>query len=137
MSFLIDKSEQNIKSADLLIINKHFASSVHCSYYCCIQLMLHILRTDFNKTEEEIDIESKKGSKDESGFHNWLQNIILREFFIRDFNLGRDFNNYIGSLKGARIKADYKNIYIEQRHAALALQHAKEINKILKEKFTI
>jgi len=114
-----------------------FASSVHCSYYSCIQKMLHILRSDFKKTEEEIDSESKLGSKDESGFHNWLINLFTREFFTRNFVEGREFSNFIGQLKGFRIKSDYKNDKINPTIAKNSLDLANQINGILTDNFTI
>ena len=137
MSALKEKSEQNLKSADLLVLNKLFSPSVHCSYYSCVQLMLHILRSDLGKSDKDVDDESYKGSKDENGFHNWLQNLISREFFSRHYMLGRDFNNFIGSLKGTRIKADYKNIEIKEAQAKQAFQYAQKISEILNEKFIV
>lgn len=136
MSELKLKSSENFKSSDILIKQRLFASSVHCSYYSCIQNMLHILRSDFKKTEEQIDSESKAGSQDESGFHNWIINFFIREFFIRNHRDGREFSNFIGQLKGFRIKSDYKNSKINPTIAKDSLALANQINSILTDNFT-
>ena len=131
------KSESNIKGAELLIRNSLYSSSVHCSYYSNVQLMLHILFTDFNKSEDEIESESKQGSIDEKGYHNWLKNTITRELFMKDAMIVRDFNNFFGQLKALRVKADYKNSIINKNKASDAVGFSKSINEILKEKFTV
>ncbi len=131
------KAEQNKKSADLLIKNSNYSSSVHCSYYCNIQLMLHILLTDFGKTQREIDNESKRGSIDEKGFHNWLKNTITRELMNRNFMIVRDFNNFFGQLKSLRISADYKNVLIIEQRAKNGLLLSNNITEILEERFTL
>lgn len=131
------KSSQNQKSAGTLINNKLHSSSVHCSYYSNIQLMLHIMSKDFSKTDTEIDAESMQGSKDEKGYHNWLKNTITRELVIRDFMSVRDFNNFFGQLKKLRIQSDYKNCVILESKAKNGLDLSKKIISILEEKFTI
>ncbi len=131
------KSEKNIRGAGLLIKNSFPSASVHCSYYSTIQLMLHILLIDFNKSEDEIENEAKLDSKDENGYHNWLKNLITRELVKRDFMIIRDYNNFFGKLKSLRIRADYKNIIITENRALDALDLSKKINTILAEKFRI
>lgn len=131
------KSKQNNKSAELLIKNFNYSSSVHCSYYSNIQLMLHILLIDFRKTETEIDTQSRQGSIDEGGYHNWLKNTITRELFTRNFQLVSDFNNFFGQLKGLRIRADYKNTEIIEQRAKNGLDLSNSIIEILTEEFKI
>jgi len=131
------KSKNNIKGAELLIRNSLYSSSVHCSYYSNVQLMLHVLFTDFNKSENEIESESKQSSIDEKGYHNWLKNTITRELITRDFMIVRDFNNLFGQLKALRVKGDYKNIIISKNKAVDAVGFSKNINEILEEKFTV
>jgi len=137
MTYFKAKSESNLKSAGILISNNHHASSVHCSYYSCVQLILHIFINDFKKTEDQINQESQLGSKNENGYHNWIRNQILREFFTRDYNAGTDFNKFIGNLMNARVKADYKNISIEAKHSKQALSYANTIIELLKESFAV
>jgi len=131
------KSEKNIKSAELLIRNSLCSSSVHCSYYSNVQLMLHILFTDLGKTEIEIENDAKQGSIDEKGYHNWLKNTITRELVERDFMIVRDFNNFFGQLKALRVKGDYKNSIINKNKATDAVCFSISINEILEEKFSV
>ncbi|MBE7661510.1 hypothetical protein [Tenacibaculum finnmarkense] len=137
MSNWKEKSTQNQKSAGTLINNKLYSPSIHCSYYSNIQLMLHILLNDFEKSEARIDAESQQGSIDEKGFHNWLKNIITRELFGRDFMSVRDFNNFFGQLKSLRIKSDYKNMLIIESRAKNGLDLSKKIISILEDKFEV
>ncbi len=137
MSYWKQKSKANIKGAELLVKKSLFSSSVHCSYYSNVQLMLHILFTDFRKSEEEIESDSKQGSIDEKGFHNWLKNTITRELVLKDFMITRDFNNFFGQLKALRVRADYKNSIITRNKAKEAIIFSENINNILEEKFRI
>lgn len=135
MNHLKSKSDCNINSASSLITNSLYASSVHCSYYSCVQLMLHILRSDFGKTDVIIDSESKIGSKNNRGFHNWLINIIRKEYMQRNPGDSRLFYSKIGQLKKLRVNADYKNIDVPSATANNALKTAQEINSLLQTNF--
>jgi len=137
--FLLLKSTENINSANLLITNGFAASSIHCSYYSCVQMMLHVLRSDLNKTEEELEILSEKGSRDYHGFHNWLQNVFCEELIRRDKDarIAFDFNTSIGNLKGIRIRSDYRVSGISNKEANKALILAKKINKLIEDKFKL
>jgi hypothetical protein len=137
VSHLKDKSDQNIASAQYLIVKSHYASSVHCSYYSCVQLMLHILGSHFKKTEIDIDNESQLGSKDEGGFHNWLINYIQRQFFLINNKDSREFYTFIGQLKNQRVRSDYRNVEIKPQKATESKSYAEEIIKLLNKNFTI
>ncbi len=134
------KSEENLRLANRIISEKsgHYSTCVHCAYYSCVQLMLHILRSDFNKSDEQIDEESKNGSKKEGGFHNWIINNINQAFFVKDKKYidSRDFADKINALKWLRIKADYKNMEINEKKAKRAVENAGSINLTLKKYFT-
>ncbi len=134
------KSAENLRLANRIISEKngHYSTCVHSAYYSCVQLMLHILRSDFNKSDEEIDEESENGSKIEGGFHNWIISNINRAFFLRDKKYidSRDFADKITDLKKLRIKADYKNIEINEKKAKRAVENAESINLTLKKYFT-
>lgn len=137
MAQLLRKSTLNLKASSLLISNKIFDSSTHCAYYSSVQLMLHILRSEFGKSESDVEKESEKGSKNEKGFYNWLINFYMRELMTKDFMLTRDFNKFVVTLKSGRIKADYKNVEISESVATQNLDLARQINQLLQEKFKI
>jgi hypothetical protein len=137
VSHLKNKSDQNIASAQYLIVKNHYASSVHCSYYSCVQLMLHILRSHFKKEEVDIEKESQVGSSDEGGFHNWLINYIRQQFFLVNNVDCRDFNSLINQLKLKRIKSDYRNAEIKPTEAKESKDYALKIIKLLEKNFMI
>lgn len=137
MSQLLRKSLLNLKASGILISNNIYDSSIHCAYYSCVQLMLHLLRSEFKKSEADVDSESEQGSRNEKGFHNWLTNFYIKELMKKDFMLTRDFNKFVIALKSSRVKADYKNIEIKENIAKQNLDLAKQINQLLQENFQI
>lgn len=115
--------------------NGYFEATVHCAYYCCVQLMLHILRADFGKSDKLVDKESRKGSRIAGGFHNWLLKQILKDLIIRNPESGKMFNSTIGALKKMRIKADYKNLPVDADNAGVSIQLAEKILDHLNNEF--
>jgi uncharacterized protein (UPF0332 family) len=51
------KSEESLKAAVVLINNKLFNSSVHCSYYACVQLLNYILEYSENSNVSTLRIQ--------------------------------------------------------------------------------
>jgi len=137
MSILIAKSDENIDASNKLIKASLFSSSVHCSYYGCAQLMLHLLRSHFGKTELEISKEGRMGAKDYKGFHQWLQNVIFEEFARLNNVDAAKFNSKIRSLCAARVKADYKVEEIIDKEALKAYDMSVEAKKLLTKNFVL
>tara|TARA_R110000868_G_scaffold410496_2_gene698666 strand:+ start:397 stop:810 length:414 start_codon:yes stop_codon:yes gene_type:complete len=137
MTQLLRKSNLNLKASSILISNNIFDSSIHCAYYSTVQLMLHLLRSEFKKSDSDVDSESEQGSRNEKGFHNWLSNFFIKELMKKDFMLTRDFNKFVTTLKSSRVKADYKNLEIKESVAKQNLDLAKQINQLLQENFQI
>ncbi len=137
MSNFKTKYIENKTSATLLYANKKYSSCIHSAYYSNIQLMLHILISDFGKTQQEITTESKQGSIQNKGFHNWLKNEITRALFLRNNHVVRDFNNFFGQLKNLRVTADYKNKLISNSKAKMGIYLSANISEILINEFTI
>lgn len=135
MNNLKYKSECNISSAHLLFSKNFFAPSVHCSYYSCFQLMLHIQRSDFKKSDEEVHTGWENSKK---SMHNWLCNLMKKEFALRSNELSkRKFNKNISILRNLRVLADYENEPIEGYKAIYGINLATGILDQLKEKFSI
>jgi uncharacterized protein (UPF0332 family) len=131
-AFLLSKSSENTTAANKLFSLKLYASTVHCAYYSCVQLMSHILRSDFGTSETEIERESNNISS-----HEWLQTTIATQLLGRNFMLLSDFNTYTVQLKRLRVRADYKNLVIEEKHAKDAIQWACIIHQILNANFRL
>ena len=57
--FLVQKSNENIKAAKLLIDKQMYTASIHCSYYACYQLINFILFNNFKFTKEKLNKEQQ------------------------------------------------------------------------------
>jgi len=129
----IQKSEDSFKATNKLIKYSLYNTSVHCSYYSCIQLSLFIICDKLGIEEEEINNKSQ-----DSGSHNYIINTIsiaIREKLSN--REGRKFSDNISRLKKRRIVADYKTILIDMAEANSLRQLAYDINENLKTTFVI
>lgn len=132
MSFLKEKSGQNVESAKELIVFKYYASSVHCSYYGSLQYMKFALRKSKNITYEKI--ESDCLNYRAGGTHGYMiDNIlsILRPTFedMRDYVY---IKRIIKDLKKFRTDSDYFNIEILLDDAEKSLKFSEEIISSIK-----
>ena len=130
LKFIKDKSEQNYRSAEILS-NKNFASSVHCSYYSSLQLIIYILsneKVNNNLYELFQDECNKLETNNEGGFHNWLYNQFLKLNGLKNFAEFKDIKSSFITLKRLRVNSDYKCIDISKPNASDALKYSKEIN---------
>lgn len=127
----IKKSDDSFKATNKLIKDSLYNTSIHCSYYSCIQLALFIINESFGITLDEIDYEtSSKGS------HNWIINkLSVKLSDIKDRRSARTFSGNLNELKRLRVIADYKQDYISEETAIEVRQSSFEINKFLKETF--
>jgi hypothetical protein len=135
MSEFKAKVEFNEKGADLLIKSYYYAPSVQCSYYQCVQMMLHILYTkmgfDFNSLKTS-------GSDRKEGTHVHATYLIETEL-LKKKDIGKCskddikyFQKHIGELKKLRVKSDYKNEPISQSEATNAQGMAVALNNIIR-----
>ena len=118
---LRSKSEENTKLANLAIQETYYASSIHCSYYACLQLMKHIQRSDFGMTDEEVE-KVKDDIKADS--HIFLINVFKTKLAckqglsrIQQLKNSSDFSESMEKLKKMRVKADYHNLEIKSNEA--------------------
>lgn len=130
---LLDKSEQNKDAAKLLHDEELYCSSVHCSYYSCYQLMIHIIYNVLGYDEQQYteteDIKS-------AGSHNFSMNIIRQEIINSSNSIG-DFNDNFRVLKKYRMKADYQQIKILKADSVLVMQKSDNFKIILKNSFSL
>ena len=130
MSELLLKAKQNYNVAnELLQKTKHFAPVVHCSYYMCIQLMIHcIIKEGLTEDQIKDEIRKKRGAS-----HDYY---ITETFRIltkkRDNAIGFKFNNHIKELKAFREESDYKNIPIDEKKANQSFQTSLVIKDIFR-----
>ncbi len=133
MKILLDKSINSLNASILLKQEEHYASSVHCSYYSCVQLIRHIL---FNKLElDEKSFDNGKNTN-QNGSHNHLLSVLseyLHKSNIDVISLKSDFR----IIKELRKNADYKQIIVFQNDCNNAYNLALRINNSLKTIYSI
>ena len=135
MSKLRQKSDFNIDAAKLLIQEAYFASSVHCSYYSCFQLMKYTIKNFFS-----IDYENQSIRISTSGQHShqYVINYISGELvnFV-GAEESRKFKRTIKDLKQFRLESDYENIEVSYDKGQIALDKANEIRQYLITNFNV
>jgi len=119
-----EKSNQNLLSAGYLIKKKSYCSSVHCSFYSCLQTMFHCLFTKKKITRKEFIAKSKH-----SGVSSHVQasKLIGNEIANNDFKDYKWFQKQFPELKYLREKADYSDEIIVQEEVHDALNKANSI----------
>lgn len=107
MSVYLEKSKSNIDAAEILIkTHKIYIPSIHCSYYSCLQVIIHILyeieKWDYSQIKKECE-------RAEHGSHTTMLNIIKENILSESNNhsLVNAVNTKFGLLKELRQNADY------------------------------
>ncbi|NOQ24641.1 MAG: hypothetical protein GQ564_04695 [Bacteroidales bacterium] len=136
---LKNKSEINCEAAKLLHEKNYYAPSIHCSYYCCLQLMKYSLNSHFKFNESEIGTkvnEYTRNNKD--GSHNFFISFLFKEIKKNSSTrISIDFNNKINALKKFRTKADYDKDDIHFNVSEKALTLSNDIIFLIKKYFKI
>jgi hypothetical protein len=136
MSHLQSKSNDLVKAAALLHNEKLFPAVAHCSYYCCVQQMKHILLHSLHKTERDLmekrikhNRQVRKGA--ELGAHEFLINEIGILIEAKNSADSRTFFNDIGKLKKLRVSADYLDSKFDEKQSHESLRISNKIVPIL------
>jgi hypothetical protein len=126
MNELKYKSSFNSASADLLIEKTYYASSVHCSYYSCLQLAKHILLNTYQIKESTFNSYPE-------GSHEFIKNEISKRISteLNDRKESANFNSLFSLLKKIRKEADYSEIQIDISKANYSVKLSKDLNRIL------
>jgi uncharacterized protein (UPF0332 family) len=128
-SVLLNKSDFNFESANILQKQSKYCSVVHCAYYSSIQLMKYLLLYKAGKTDAMI---IQERSVTGEGSHEYMINTISK--FLKD-NKHPDaviFFKGINDLKKMRVKADYEEIQIDDKIGRNSILLSEQSNKILK-----
>ena len=133
MKILLDKSKYSLQASEFLKNEELFASSVHCAYYSCIQLMRHILFNFLNKDENDFD---NSQSNNKAGSHQNLLNTIIYNFYSNNIN-ANSLKNDFKDIKDLRKNADYKQIVILEKDCKNALNLALKINNTLHQNYNL
>lgn len=101
------KANSNLDSAQILIDNKQYDASIHCSYYAVFQYMKYILA---NLKERALSYEEQDEKRGDS--HDYIIDEIRHR--INPSKKGRDFAQQVRVLKSCRTIADYHLEQISQ-----------------------
>lgn len=133
---LSKKSTENLVASDLLITNKLYASSVHCSYYSMFQHMTCKLIKGKNITLNQFSTNSK--DDEDRASHKYLLDETISfltrkanrlETLERNIKLGQFqiLRRNINGLKTLRVESDYKDITILEEKSKKALKDSQKI----------
>ncbi len=133
MSYLLQKSNQNYKAGlDFCESDKNHCTAVHCAYYSCLQMMIHILITLSGKKEIDIYGSARNDGHSHLYFIREVSNLIEK----RNRSLVMLYNK-INDLKDFRVKSDYKNIQIAKTDSNRAMEMAQIIRDLLTNTFNL
>jgi len=135
MSQLTNKSDINIAAAYELQKQSYYCSSVHCSYYSCMQLIMHILffKMGYNQKQLADDFYSYKKANPQSrgGLHEYYINLVATH--LKNSRLDAIlFNKEMYKLKKTRTDSDYSDLAIGPDESRFSIQKAEDLNKIMK-----
>ncbi|WP_343112962.1 hypothetical protein [Mucilaginibacter sp.] len=138
MSILTTKSQINIASAQDLHNKNYYCSSIHCSYYSCIQNIMHIILFNVGIDNEKLKSDfrdfKKKNPENPGGLHEYYINVTVTYLKSKKLDV-ISFNKEIFKLKKTRTEADYLNIEMGYDDSRYSIQKADTINKILQKAF--
>jgi uncharacterized protein (UPF0332 family) len=129
------KSLENIEAADLMVEKGFFNSSVHCSYYSCLQLIKLVLFVKAN-IDFSTQLENSKNYKD--GSHVYYLNSFTA--FFKNNSLRRTVEsqtNNVKKLKVLRVIADYDSNKVDAEKCSDAVVKAKSFRDFIFEEIKL
>lgn len=143
MSGYLSKANFNRKAAEMLFNNEIYCSTIHCSYYQCVQIMAHIMNHILNYEKGNYDLQTKA---DEKSTHKFIIDHIFSNIRKKIENAPRlkhqelkaslrEFSK-INELKVLRVKSDYSEAEILQEQSQLSISYASRITKALNKFYT-
>ena len=128
MSIVKKKSQENLDSAKILIDNKKYNSSVHCSYYACFQMSKYCLNNNEYEKYDEQDFYTKSSGNDS---HNHISQ--KTNAFLKSQNRFHylEYKECMSSLKRMRKNADYDQYDVSESEADLSYDNAIKVLNIL------
>lgn len=125
---MLEKSNMSMKAASVLASSKSdecWNSSVHCSYYSLLQMMIHLL-IDVKNPPLSLDNLLKKSHGDS---HNRIKDAILME--IESQNEMVSFSSGFDFMRRMRVKADYRPEHFNQETCLEIKQKSESLrNKV-------
>ena len=133
MSTFLEKSTQSLNSAQILVNNSFYPSTVNRAYYACIQYLLHVLfeKLKYDKTKFYQDVRTQK-----DGTHGWASKLIEIEMAkMQDKEDYKWFQVKIKEFKKERVAADYYIDIVGQERGLKSIGTAKSIINVINKNF--
>lgn len=132
MDRIKEKSGFNLDAAELLITKGFHSSSVHCSYYACLQFLKHSLKNFFDFSYDYIEGECVNSRL---GTHGYIINATLNAYKSKtDLRTYQDTKRLVNDLKEFRENSDYFNIQISVDDSEKSLKMSREVIHEIKTK---
>lgn len=128
MTAIKNKSKTNLEAADILIKNKKYSASVHCSYYACLQFSKFLLN-NFNfmsySQQNSLIGDSHKQIIDEMTNRLMSKDVIDADCYLENMTM----------LKKNRVKADYRATFIDADFSNTSKDLSEQVVQLLKTSF--
>lgn len=145
MGVLKEKSGESFNAARVLMDGRLHNSSIHCSYYSCIQLILDIFYEKQHETAKSLKEGAYKHRVKHQGSHGLDSGVHafyvqkMREILTQKKDVTEElvngWHNDLIQLKAARTQSDYGRIPCVPNAASEAFKKAKRILSTLNEIF--
>jgi uncharacterized protein (UPF0332 family) len=145
MGILGEKSKVNLSSAQLLISNNYFTSSVHCAYYSCFQrskeAIIEYTGQSSNQINDAVRLENENRQQHNPrskniSVHNYVIDTVTKQIKIAQRNMeARTFSRKMEELRKLRNDSDYEEKQIDINISGKAIKTCNEILEILNDIF--
>ena len=134
MSEYKNKSSYNFTAAGIMMDPKNclYAPSIHCSYYSCIQYLLHVIYVKLPEIEKNTYLQNVN---EEGSSHKHAIMVIERHLLVKAKDDYKTFQSSIKELKKSRVQSDYSETQISQTVGQRAYGLAQSIINILAKNF--
>lgn len=130
MSFLLEKSKENILAAELIYTTTSQKPLVHCVYFATLQNIGHYLESKFSLTYESIVNTYFPNAERKPGHHQALRYAFNEKLkLVPDRQLRKRVMKDFGVLKAMREEVDYFNSEMDADIPGIALRTANELIK--------
>jgi uncharacterized protein (UPF0332 family) len=125
----LEKSNQSIMSAKLLIKQHLYSSTVSRAYYSSLQYIFHVLIEKLGKTHTDI------ANAPRTGTHAQAQYLLELELVHKNKQDYKWFQKRFPEFKEERVKADYFDKMFDPSSSQDAINLAESINNTLNKNF--
>jgi uncharacterized protein (UPF0332 family) len=131
MNKFLEKSTQSLNSADILIKQQYYSSTVNRAYYGYFQFLMHILFEKLKKDKEQFYLDVQAGKE---GSHvrasNLICTLLCNKISSKEYKW---FQKTIKELKKNRVTADYHDSIITPDEGSQSIKWANDLIKCVEQ----